>query len=87
MPETQNTEHKSSWHDNCLKWICGFANTQFKRAAIVLFGKDTGHFYSNIFVKIGKFEDDDFTVRFQEACNYSAKSVQCVQKSRNIFDK
>ena len=41
-------------------------NGQLKRAAIVLFGKDPGAFYPNTFVKIGKFEDDDFTIRFQE---------------------
>lgn len=26
MSETQNVEYKSSWHDDHLKWICGFAN-------------------------------------------------------------
>lgn len=26
MSETQNVEFKSSWHDDHLKWICGFAN-------------------------------------------------------------
>jgi len=41
-------------------------NGQLKRAAIVLFGKDPGSFYPNTFVKIGKFDDDDFTIRFQE---------------------
>jgi ATP-dependent DNA helicase RecG len=41
-------------------------NEQLKRAAIVLFGKDPGRFYPNTFVKIGKFADDDFTIRFQE---------------------
>jgi ATP-dependent DNA helicase RecG len=41
-------------------------NGQLKRSAIVLFGKDPGRFYPNTFVKIGKFEDDDFTIRFQE---------------------
>jgi len=41
-------------------------NGQLKRAAIVLFGKDPGRFYPNTFLKIGKFEDDDFTIRFQE---------------------
>ena len=41
-------------------------NGQLKRAAILLFGKDPGRFYPNTFVKIGKFEDDDFTIRFQE---------------------
>jgi ATP-dependent DNA helicase RecG len=39
---------------------------KLKRAAIVLFGKDPGKFYPNTFVKTGKFEDDDFTIRFQE---------------------
>ena len=28
MPETQTTEYKSSWRDEYLKWICGFANAQ-----------------------------------------------------------
>ncbi|MBR5906820.1 MAG: putative DNA binding domain-containing protein [Bacteroidales bacterium] len=26
MDESQNIEYKSSWHDEYLKWICGFAN-------------------------------------------------------------
>jgi len=26
MPEQQNIKYKSSWHDDHLKWICGFAN-------------------------------------------------------------
>ncbi len=26
MPENQNTEYKSTWRDEYLKWICGFAN-------------------------------------------------------------
>jgi ATP-dependent DNA helicase RecG len=41
-------------------------NGQLKRAAIVLFGKDPGAFYPNTFVKIGKFDNDGFTIRFQE---------------------
>jgi ATP-dependent DNA helicase RecG len=41
-------------------------NGQLKRAAIVLFGKDPGAFYPNTFVKIGKFADNDFEIRFQE---------------------
>lgn len=28
MPEDQNTEYKQSWHDEYLKWICGFANAE-----------------------------------------------------------
>ena len=26
MPEKQNIEYKQNWHDDYLKWICGFAN-------------------------------------------------------------
>ena len=26
MPESQNVEYKSTWRDEYLKWICGFAN-------------------------------------------------------------
>ena len=26
MAENQNTEYKQNWHDDHLKWICGFAN-------------------------------------------------------------
>lgn len=37
MPEQQNIEYKSSWHDDYLKWICGFANAQGGRIYI---GKD-----------------------------------------------
>ncbi len=41
-------------------------NGGIKRAAIVLFGKDPGRFYPNTFVKVGRFDNDDFTIRFQE---------------------
>jgi len=37
MPEQQNIEYKSSWHDDYLKWICGFANAHGGRIYI---GKD-----------------------------------------------
>ena len=26
--EDQNIEWKESWHDEYLKWVCGFANAQ-----------------------------------------------------------
>jgi ATP-dependent DNA helicase RecG len=41
-------------------------NRQLKRAAIILFGKDPGRFYSNTFVKIGRFVKDDADLRYQE---------------------
>ncbi|MDF9827935.1 putative HTH transcriptional regulator [Ereboglobus sp. PH5-10] len=28
MPEHQNIEYKQAWHDDYLKWICGFANAR-----------------------------------------------------------
>lgn len=28
MPESQNIEHKESWKDEYLKWVCGFANAE-----------------------------------------------------------
>ena len=37
MPEQQNIEYKSSWHDDYLDWICGFANAQGGKIYI---GKD-----------------------------------------------
>ena len=26
--ESQNVENKLSWHDEYLKWVCGFANAK-----------------------------------------------------------
>ncbi|MNP95913.1 Divergent AAA domain protein [compost metagenome] len=37
MSESQNTEWKRSWHDDYLKWICGFANAV---GGIIYIGKD-----------------------------------------------
>jgi ATP-dependent DNA helicase RecG len=37
MSETQNIEYKSSWHDDYLKWVCGFANAQ---GGVIFIGKD-----------------------------------------------
>ena len=37
--ETQNIEFKQSWHDDYLKWICGFANAQGGKLVI---GVDDG---------------------------------------------
>lgn len=37
MPEQQNIEYKQSWHDDYLKWICGFANAQ---GGVIFLGKD-----------------------------------------------
>ena len=37
MPEHQNVEYKSIWHDDYLKWVCGFANAQ---GGVIFIGKD-----------------------------------------------
>ena len=37
MPEQQNLEYKQSWHDDYLKWVCGFANAQ---GGVLFIGKD-----------------------------------------------
>lgn len=37
MPEQQNIEYKSTWHEEYLKWVCGFANAQ---GGVIYIGKD-----------------------------------------------
>ncbi|HEU4552178.1 MAG TPA: ATP-binding protein [Chitinophaga sp.] len=37
MPEHQNIEYKQSWHDDYLKWVVGFANSQ---GGTIYIGKD-----------------------------------------------
>lgn len=37
MPEQQNIEYKSAWHEDYLKWVCGFANAQ---GGVIFIGKD-----------------------------------------------
>lgn len=41
MPEKQNIEYKQSWHDDYLKWICGFANANGGKLFIGI--DDTGN--------------------------------------------
>ncbi len=60
-------------------------NGKLKRAAIILFGKDPGRFYPNTFVKIGKFEDDDFTIRFQEM--EEGNIIQVLDKVLQTLDR
>ncbi len=37
MCESQNIERKRSWHDDYLKWVCGFANAV---GGTIFIGKD-----------------------------------------------
>ncbi len=32
MPEHQNIEYKQSWHDDYLKWVCGFVKEIGRRS-------------------------------------------------------
>ena len=50
----------------------------------LLFGKDPGAFYPNTFVKIGKFEDDGFTIRSQEM--EEGNIIQVLDKVLNTLD-
>ena len=40
--ETQTIEFKRSWHDEYLKWICGFANVQGGKLVIGVDDKTGG---------------------------------------------
>src|SRR5690606_5935550 len=37
MPEQQNIAYKSTWHEDYLKWVCGFANAQ---GGVIYIGKN-----------------------------------------------
>lgn len=37
MSESQNIEYKTTWRDEYLKWICGFANAN---GGTIFIGKD-----------------------------------------------
>ena len=39
MKESQNAEFKQSWHDEYLKWICGFANAKGGKLLIDVFDR------------------------------------------------
>ena len=61
MTEHQNIEFKSSWQDDYLKWICGFANAQGGRIYI---GKDDNGKTAGIKIKL--------EIKRQQYTNYSA---------------
>ena len=64
--ESQNVEYKSSWHDEYLKWICGFANAQ---GAVMYFGVNNDHEViglENVDRKIGRFGKDEADLMFQD---------------------
>lgn len=52
--------------EDILKKLRLLTSEGLNRAALVLFGKDPGAFYPNLFVKIGRFGDSVVDIRFQE---------------------
>ena len=59
-------EHEGLSTKDLLEKLRLSKNGQLKRAAVILFGKDPGKFYPNMFVKIGRFGKDDADLVFQE---------------------
>jgi len=59
-------EHEGLSTKDLLEKLRLSKNGQLKRAAVILFGKDPGKFYPNMFVKIGRFGKDDADLIFQE---------------------
>lgn len=43
MPEKQSEEYKEGWHDDYLKWICGFANAWGEHKIYILEKEDNGN--------------------------------------------
>ena len=74
MPEQQNIEYKSSWHDDYLKWICGFANAQGGRIYI---GKDDDGIVIGI---------DDFKKLMDEIPN-KVKNLMGITVEVNLFEE
>ena len=61
MSESQNIEWKQSWHDDYLKWICGFANAI---GGSIYIGKNdvgeiSGKDINNHFADVGKTIEND----------------------------
>ncbi|PGH40151.1 MAG: transcriptional regulator [Candidatus Nephrothrix sp. EaCA] len=58
---------------------------KIKRAAIVLFGKDPGKFYPNMFVKMGRFGASDDDLKFQETAEGSL--LRLLEEVPDILNK
>lgn len=56
MKESQNIERKESWRDECLKWICGFANAEGGK--LIIGRDDQGELVgiANAFFRTGMIE-------------------------------
>lgn len=79
MKEKQNIEFKISWHDDYLKWVCGFANAQ---GGIIFIGKDDNG-------KVVGVEDfkklmDDIPNKIKNSMGITAE-VNLHQEGKNYF--
>ena len=79
MSESQNIEYKSSWHDEYLKWICGFANAQGGR--IYIGRDDTG---KTVGVKDFKILMDEIPNKIKNNLGIAAE-VNLLQENNKHF--
>jgi len=79
MPEQQNIEYKQSWHDDYLKWICGFSNAQ---GGVIFIGKDD---YGNV-VGISDYKKlmDDIPNKVRNAMGITAE-VNLHEEEKKYF--
>lgn len=88
MAENQNIEYKSSWHDEHLKWVCGFANA----AGDTLFlGKNDKSEEIGIYdhkTYLNSFSDSNLFLRavFANSGKKAIKAVTC-QPTRLILSE
>lgn len=81
MPENQYIEYKSSWHDEYLKWICGFANSHGGK--LIIGRNDSGEI---IGVKDSKRLLDDIPNKVKSNLGISVEVNLLVEKDINVIE-
>ena len=81
MSETQNIEYKQSWHDEYLKWVCGFANAQ---GGTIYIGKDD----SGKVVNLDNYKKliDDIPNKIRNSMGISAEINLIEEKGRKYIE-
>ena len=81
MSEQQNIEYKQSWHDDYLKWVCGFANAN---GGVIYIGKDD----NGKVVDVSDYKKlmDDIPNKIQNAMGITAE-VNLHEETGNILLK
>ena len=87
MAENQNIEYKSSWRDEYLKWVCGFANagggTAILKPDAHLLSAARGSAYERLwFLEIDMGSESPATIR-RKAEVYEAYRRTGIEQSRN----